>query len=162
MTEIPPWRTAVIAKRATQRALIPPEWRLSSNALLDASLSSVETIRASGILSAQELAWTETTDIRELVSGITKGEITSFDLTTAFCKRAAIAQQLTRCLTEICFERALKRARELDEHFVRTGEVVGALHGIPVSIKDRFDIEGLDTTVGKLASFLLFGSLLIC
>lgn len=160
MTEIPPWKSAVITKRATQRSLIPPEWRLSPTALLNASLSSIETIRESGILSAQELAWTETTDIRDLVSGITKGDITSFDLTTAFCKRAAIAQQLTRCLTEICFERALKRARELDDYFVRTGEVVGPLHGIPVSIKDRFDIEGLDTTVGKESPFASFGPLL--
>ncbi|KAJ5528133.1 hypothetical protein N7513_012292, partial [Penicillium frequentans] len=108
----------------------------------------LDAIRSSGILSSDELAWTDKTDIQDLVSAIKSRHVTSLQLTTAFCKRAAIAQQLTKCLTEICFERALERARELDEHLARTGEVVGPLHGIPVSIKDRFEIEGLDTTVG--------------
>ncbi|KAJ5719903.1 hypothetical protein N7493_006781 [Penicillium malachiteum] len=148
MTTIPHWKPAVLAKRAAQYELIPPEWRLPDSVLSSQPLSCVEAIRASGILSSDESAWTETTDIRDLVSAVATRRVTSLQLTTAFCKRAAIAQQLTKCLTEICFDRALNRARELDEHLVRTGEVVGPLHGIPVSIKDRFDIEGLDTTVG--------------
>ncbi|KAJ5731483.1 uncharacterized protein N7483_005991 [Penicillium malachiteum] len=148
MTTIPHWKPAVLAKRAAQHELIPPEWRLPDSVLSNSPLSCVDVIRSSGILSSDELAWTETTDIRDLVSAVTTRRVTSLQLTTAFCKRAAIAQQLTKCLTEICFDRALDRAREFDEHLVRTGEVVGPLHGIPVSIKDRFNIEGLDTTVG--------------
>ncbi|KAJ6015350.1 hypothetical protein N7540_009941 [Penicillium herquei] len=148
MTTIPHWKPAVLAKRAAQHDLIPLEWRLPDSVLSNPPLSCVDAIRSSGILSSDELSWTETTDIRDLVSAVTARHVTSLQLTTAFCKRAAIAQQLTKCLTEICFERALNRARELDEHLVRTGEVVGPLHGIPVSIKDRFDIEGFDTTVG--------------
>ncbi|KAJ5766226.1 uncharacterized protein N7511_003842 [Penicillium nucicola] len=70
------------------------------------------------------------------------------ELTTAFCKRAAISQQVNKCLTEIFFERAIQRAKNLDEILARTGEVIGPLHGIPVSVKDRFDVEGVDTTVG--------------
>ena len=79
--------------------------------------------------------------------------MTSETLITAFCKRAAIAQQVTKCLTEIFFDKALKRARELDGHLLRTGEVVGPLHGVPVSVKDRFDVEGFDTTVGSFIEF---------
>lgn len=71
----------------------------------------------------------------------------------AFCKRAAIAQQVTKCLTEVFFDKALKRARELDDHLLRTGKVVGPLHGVPVSVKDRFDVEGFDTTVGTFSLF---------
>lgn len=78
-------------------------------------------------------------------------------MTTAFCKRAAISQQLTKCLTEIFFDRALAKAQELDEYLERTGKTLGSLHGLPVSIKDRFDIEGYDTTVGMFSSlFYLF------
>lgn len=147
-TQTPHWKPIVLAKRAAQQALIPTEWLLPESILSDPPLSSLDAIRSSGILSSDELAWTDKTDIQDLVSAIKSRHVTSLQLTTAFCKRAAIAQQLTKCLTEICFERALKRARELDEHLSRTGEVVGPLHGIPVSIKDRFEIEGLDTTVG--------------
>ncbi|KAJ5966981.1 hypothetical protein N7501_003229 [Penicillium viridicatum] len=144
----PPWNNRVLEKRATQLTLIPSAWRLSETLLEDPPASSVETIRASGILSPDELAWTETPDIRGLVELVKSQRVTSEAVTTAFCKRAAIAQQVTKCLTEIFFDKALKRARELDSHLLRTGEVIGPLHGVPVSVKDRFDVEGFDTTVG--------------
>ena len=66
----------------------------------------------------------------------------------AFCKRAAIAQQLTNCLTEIMFDSAVERAKELDAHFARTGRPLGPLHGLPISMKDTFWITGFDTSVG--------------
>ena len=146
----PHWKPTILAKRNTQINSIPPSWRLPENALKDPSASSIQVIQSSGILTPDELAWTETTDIRELVSLITSRRVSSEQLTTAFCKRAAIAQQVTNCLTEIFFDKALSDARILDQHLERTGKVVGPLHGIPVSVKDRFDVEGVDTTVGKL------------
>lgn len=108
----------------------------------------LEIIQSCGILISQELQWTEVIDISELVSLVASREVSSVQLTTAFCKRAAIAQQLSKCLTEIFFDQALARAKELDEHLEKTGKVVGPLHGVPVSVKDRFDIKGLDTTFG--------------
>jgi hypothetical protein len=41
----------------------------------------------------------------------------------------------TNCLTEIFIDRALERARELDEVLGRTGKIVGPLHGLPISLK---------------------------
>lgn len=149
----PPWNNRVLEKRATQLTLIPSAWRLPETLLESPPASSVETIRASGILSADELAWTETADIRDLVELVKSQSVTSEALTTAFCKRAAIAQQVTKCLTEIFFDKALKRAKELDDHMLSTGEVVGPLHGVPVSVKDRFDVEGFDTTVGVFSDY---------
>lgn len=29
-----------------------------------------------------------------------------------------------------------------------TGKTIGPLHGLPVSVKDQFDIQGIDTTLG--------------
>ncbi len=46
------------------------------------------------------------------------------------------------CLTEIMFEDALKRADELDAILERTGKPMGPLHGLPVSLKDAFQIKG--------------------
>lgn len=146
---IPHWKPHVHQKRLTQHTLIPTAWHLPPSALLNPPPSSIDSIRASGLLTPDELAWTETTDIRELVSLVSSRRVTSEQLTTAFCKRAAIAQQLTKCLTEIFFEKAHARARELDEYLSRTGEVAGPLHGVPVSVKDRFDVEGVDSTVGQ-------------
>ena len=53
------------------------------------------------------------------------------------------------CLTEIFVERALARAKELDEHLKATGKVVGPLHGLPISLKDQICIKGLETTMGQ-------------
>ena len=146
------WRSIVQQRRSRQLAAIPASWRLPPSAT--SSQSTLETIRSCGILTPEELQWTETTDISDLLSRLASREISSVQLTTAFCKRAAIAQQLIKCLTEIFFDKALARAKELDEHLARTGKVVGPLHGLPVSVKDRFDVEGFDTTVGTLASIL--------
>jgi amidase len=57
----------------------------------------------------------------------------------------------TNCLTEIAFDTALHRAAELDAHLARTGELIGPLHGLPISVKDQFDIAGLDSTMGAFA-----------
>jgi amidase len=148
--QTPPWNNIIAQKRTTQSSLIPEPWRLPAEVLANLPASSIDTIHTSVILSADELAWTETTDIRDLVSLVKSRSITSEQLTTAFCKRAAISQQVNKCLTEIFFVKAIQRARELDQILLHTGEVVGPLHGIPVSVKDRFDVEGVDTTVGML------------
>lgn len=66
-------------------------------------------------------------------------------------QRAAIAHQLTRCLTEPLFYRALQRARDLDNHLQRTGKPVGPLHGLPVSVKDTYNIKGVDSSIGLSA-----------
>ena len=49
------------------------------------------------------------------------------------------------------FEEALARARELDDTLASTGLPVGSLHGLPVSFKDCFNVEGVDTTLGFIA-----------
>lgn len=54
----------------------------------------------------------------------------------------------TDCSSEPLFESAVSRARELDEHLRTSGETVGPLHGLPVSVKDQFNVQGVDTTLG--------------
>ena len=51
-------------------------------------------------------------------------------------------------LTEILFEEATRQANELDEYFEKHGKLVGPLHGICVTLKDQFDVEGFDSTLG--------------
>ena len=46
------------------------------------------------------------------------------------------------------FDEGIARARELDGHFNKTGKVVGPLHGLPVSLKDNFNVPGKPSSVG--------------
>jgi amidase len=53
-------------------------------------------------------------------------------------------------LHEIFFDQALQRAKELDEYFSAHGGPMGPLHGLPISLKDQFHVEGNDTTMGYI------------
>lgn len=57
----------------------------------------------------------------------------------------------TNCLTEIIFEEALIAAAGIDAEYSKSKTPLGPLHGLPVSLKDNFYIEGVDTTVGFVA-----------
>ncbi|KLO19358.1 general amidase [Schizopora paradoxa] len=140
------WETLVADKRKRQTDSIPKEWLISlpSEDCLDVTNVPNEC----GILTAKELEITELDDVDALLLNLASGKWSSVEVTTAYCKRAFIAQQLTNCLTEIFVERALKRAKELDEHLRKIGKVAGPLHGLPVSLKDQIQVKGLEATLG--------------
>ena len=48
----------------------------------------------------------------------------------------------------VLFSEALKQAKELDEKFQSTGKLQGPLHGVPMSVKDQYDITGYDSSIG--------------
>jgi amidase len=54
----------------------------------------------------------------------------------------------TNCLSEVLFSEAIEAAKILDDHVRKTGKVVGPLHGLPISLKDNFNLIGKDSTVG--------------
>lgn len=56
------------------------------------------------------------------------------------------------CLSETCFDRALEAAQARDEHLATTGKPLGLFHGLPISIKDNFNLKGLDTTLGFISN----------
>ncbi|VDC00394.1 unnamed protein product [Peniophora sp. CBMAI 1063] len=147
----PDWQTVVSDKRATLAAKIPVAWRLTSIPPVAELRNCVDLPRQ--YMSERLYAITETTDVSILLSKIASGEYTSYEVTEAFCHRAAIAQQLVNCLTEIMFEEALQRAKELDEYLRINKETVGPLHGLPISLKDSFRVRGTNSAIG-LVSFL--------
>ncbi|KAI1325985.1 amidase [Xylariaceae sp. FL0255] len=53
-----------------------------------------------------------------------------------------------RSLTEVMFDAAILRAQELDKYLASEGRPVGPLHGIPMTLKDQFDVKGIDSTIG--------------
>ncbi|CAI7670333.1 unnamed protein product [Penicillium discolor] len=133
-------------KRADQLSLILPEWRLDPVPSIESAPDALEYLRR--ILSPEELALTEETDIAVLLRKLSSGELSSLKLTQVFAKRAALAHQLTTCCTEIFFEEAFAVAQELDDYLAKTGKTIGPLHGLPVSIKDLFSVQGVDTSIG--------------
>ncbi|EXJ94757.1 hypothetical protein A1O1_03155 [Capronia coronata CBS 617.96] len=155
------WQTKVAQKQKQCRGAIPAAWQLPSSILeaLDYPLDKkpnrlleMDTPRKSGILSDREIMITEDYTVGELLAKLASGELSSLEVTTAFSKRAAIAQQLTSCLTEMFFDQGLERAKYLDQ-CRSEGKLVGPLHGLPVSIKDSFQVIGTEASIGYV-SFL--------
>ncbi|KAJ5550502.1 Amidase [Penicillium sp. DV-2018c] len=129
------------------QSLIPKNWLLDP--LPDPLPLDVRSlVSKSNVLNPDELSITSSHDVTSLSQLIHSRELTSEAITTAFCKRAAVAQQLTNCLTEILFQPAIERARALDAEFRRTGKTRGPLHGIPISLKDTYNIKGFDSSIG--------------
>ncbi|CUA74559.1 hypothetical protein RSOLAG22IIIB_11291 [Rhizoctonia solani] len=87
-------------------------------------------------------------NLRQIVTGIRNRNWTATQTVAAFIEQAIKAHEATNCLTEILFDSALKTARELDDYFDRTGELRGQLHGVPLTFKDQYEIEGYDSTIG--------------
>ncbi|KAJ3770375.1 amidase signature domain-containing protein [Lentinula raphanica] len=136
---------------AEREASIPFDLRLSPEfiARYPAGSNVLDAATASGLLSEKELRLTDpSNDATTILSAIKSKDATAVEVLTAFMKRAAIAHQLLCCLTQIFFEEGLARAKELDEYYEKTGELVGPLHGLPISMKDHLGIKGRRATGG--------------
>ncbi|KAM0751264.1 amidase [Meredithblackwellia eburnea MCA 4105] len=142
------WQEKAASKRTKLLSSIPAAWILPPPTNQSPRPNDVRGIpKECGILNEKELVITDEDEIEVVLNKVKMGEWSSEEVVTAYCKRAAVAQQLTCCLTEPLFDRAIARAKELDEHLRSTGEVVGPLHGLPISVKEQFDIKGVESTM---------------
>ncbi|KAJ3536825.1 hypothetical protein NM208_g6489 [Fusarium decemcellulare] len=167
------WQVLIEKKQADREARIPQDWRLpeavASKVSPENRISAFDLLEESALLTPAELAITDRHDATTLLDMMATSRITCYDVTQAFCKRAAIAHQLVRysklnlaphsgqinlrfwltnSLTEIFFDKALQRARSLDEHLAKTGRPVGPLHGLPITLKDMVKVKGEYGTLG--------------
>ncbi|BGP26690.1 fatty-acid amide hydrolase [Rhodotorula toruloides] len=153
------WQQRARAAYDETQAKIPAEWRIDQRLVAPAWVDVAEqdpdevdkrvdgVLASSGVLSEDELRIVHS-NATAIVDKLQRGEWSAVAVVTAFCKSAAIAQQLYRCCTELFFDRALERARELDDHFSKTGKPVGPLHGLPISLKDQHELKGMRNTIG--------------
>jgi amidase len=92
------WETIAAEYQKEAAAKIPHEWLLPANITELICPSSTQNVldisRTCGLLSAKEIDITENYDAVTLSEHLASGKFSSLAVTTAFCKRAAIAQQL--------------------------------------------------------------------
>ncbi|KAL0951471.1 hypothetical protein HGRIS_008159 [Hohenbuehelia grisea] len=149
----PSWQAIASEKKEKQQASIPKDWIIAAPGPDVLDVTSLP--ESCGLLNAKELEITGS-NVEDLLPKLASGEWSSVEVTTAFYKRAIVAQQAVNCLTEIFIEKALARASELDEHLKKTGKVVGPLHGLPISLKDQINIQGLESTMGYISWIGIF------
>lgn len=91
--------------------------------------------------------------LSQLVDGIDDGALNSEAITAAYLDRIAAIDDAGPMLNAVIatFPDALEQARALDAE-LKAGKYRGAMHGIPVLVKDNIEVAGpLPTTAGSLA-----------
>lgn len=94
------WESLVRMKRADAAAKIPGPWCLPTeftNISETAGTNVLDVPRRCGLLTAKQLEITESYDATSLLENIHRRKLSAYEVTEAFCIRAAIAQQV------VCF-----------------------------------------------------------
>ncbi|KAF8548986.1 amidase [Imleria badia] len=131
----------VSAQLSRLKKQIPLEYRLEDSYLENPPLNVTSIPEECGILSENEIDITNL-DATDILEKIKSRELSAVQVVTAFGKRAAIAHQLTACLTDFFIDDGIKRAKELDDYLRSHGKPVGPLHGLPISLKDHYPVKG--------------------
>ncbi len=84
-----------------------------------------------------------------MATEIRSGKVTSRELVEACYKRIEQVNPLINAVVQRCTERAILEAERFDRMTVNRN-FQGPLHGVPMTIKDSFDTDGIITTGGTL------------
>lgn len=93
------WKTLVEDKKQRQLASIPKDWFIDPPPTSQLDVTPIPA--QCGLLSQRELEITDTTDVETLLKKLANGEWSSFEVTTAFYKRAIVAHQLVGCIVRV-------------------------------------------------------------
>ncbi|WP_309082916.1 amidase [Chelativorans sp.] len=83
--------------------------------------------------------------VRQLAEWVASRRLSVAEVTAYFLERIARFDEQLRGYNHVAADRAMAAARELDARIAR-GDKPGALAGIPISVKDIVDVEGLPAT----------------
>lgn len=119
-------------------ALNRREWLIAAAQMGTAGLS-VESAKASQ--PAEPHFWTLT----QAAAQIRKRKISSEELTRLMLDRIHRRDARLNAFITITADRALAQARACDRD-LRAGKIRGALHGVPIALKDNIDTAGILTT----------------
>src|SRR5262245_40869611 len=86
---------------------------------------------------------------KRLAQMVREKRISAMELTKAYIDRINAVNPKINAVVQNCFERALREARDLDVMQAQ-GRMKGPLHGVPMTIKDSIDTEGVVTTGGTV------------
>jgi len=86
--------------------------------------------------------------VADLARMIARKEVSPVEVVRVHLERIAALDATLRAYITVCDEAALAAARAA-ESALAAGRPVGALHGVPVALKDLYDTAGVRTTGGS-------------
>ena len=88
-------------------------------------------------------------DATEIAGKIIDGSLTSMEAANAYISHINRANPYINAMVETRFDQALNEARKTDQ--THQTPRVGQLAGVPISVKESFDVSGMKTTAGLLS-----------
>ena len=88
-------------------------------------------------------------DAMQIADMIRKKEMSVSEITSIYINQIKKKNPTVNFLTEDRFAKAMEEA-ELADRALANGEADGALFGVPISMKESFDVAGMETTGGLL------------
>ena len=86
---------------------------------------------------------------RSIAQAIRGKQVSAVEIVHAHLDRIAEVNDKLNAVVCLCADRALDEAAEADATLAR-GDAVGPLHGVPMTLKDSLDTEGVVTTAGTV------------
>ena len=86
--------------------------------------------------------------LHEAADLMKRKEISPVELTQAHLQRIQHLDQHLNSFITVTPEQALQQARQAESE-IRQGQYKGALHGIPIGLKDLYETQGIRTTAGS-------------
>ncbi|KAL2783508.1 amidase signature domain-containing protein [Aspergillus keveii] len=140
--DTPAWQIKASKKRRECNDRIPKEW-LIPQTLWETLPLPLEENKVN-LMELDVIRRTNKYTVASLFAKPSTGEFIALEVATAYCKRAAVAGQLT------LFPSTIARAKELDT-MRESGQLKGPLHGLPISVKDCLHVAGTQATIGFTA-----------
>ncbi|MDR3415107.1 MAG: amidase [Nevskia sp.] len=130
-----------LALDSSRRDFLRGRSLLAGAAVAASFVAAPATARASTD-SSDELIFMSATKLAGLIRA---RKVSAVEAVEAFIARQLEVNDEMRAVVMYCYARARKEAKALDEKASR-GEWMGPLHGVPITIKDSLDSEGVIST----------------
>ncbi|XP_063902416.1 uncharacterized protein LOC135122119, partial [Zophobas morio] len=101
-------------------------------------------------LSDEEISEITSLTAIEVLNALESRLWTCYEIVSAICSRSAAADSLLNCNSQVLYKKAFKRAKEID-NLISAGNYNKEelpLLGLPISVKDVFEVKGTDCTFG--------------
>ena len=120
-----------------RRSFLAGSLAMAGGATLSATRPARAAVADLDFASALDAAW-----------AIRAGQVSSVELTSRMLERIARHNPPLNAIVMLAADAALARARAADEARARR-ESWGPFHGVPITIKDTFEVAGVTTTAGS-------------
>ena len=104
-------------------------------------------VKTSDLANGQDTSDIVNIPVHKLKQLILKKKLSSFEVVSAFIERIETVNSSLNAVVVFRPEEALKEAKKADEQLSK-GNIKGDLHGIPCTIKDSFDTQGIVSAAG--------------